>query len=325
MKAKRKSNWYIYLITLIVSFVILGFFVTKIWDSLFPTENDSENAYSVNNSDYRPSADIKLTALIMLSEMKAGTPDYYMLANYRPRDEAIVFIPLPENLKVSYNGNVGSLYEMYSNLGSEAVMGGIKELTGIECDHYVKFDRLSFIDFVDLTGAVYVNVPAAITEKRTETYLETETIEVDGEEQVVTKQVKKEVEDIIFPAGTRYLNGEELYNYITYEFGKGEDYRLAIIGSAVMNLVNRNFRDLSSTELQGYTEKVISSTDTGFMFSDYVELQPVLQYTTENSINPCEYYIPYGEADGGYFVLAENCAQTMRDRFKVELEAEEEK
>ena len=92
-----------------------------------------------------------------------------------------------------------------------------------------------------------------------------------------------------------------------------------------MNMVNRNFRDLSSTELQGYTEKIISSTDTSFMFSDYVELQPVLQYTTDNSINPCEYYIPYGEENGGYFVLAENSAQTMRDRFKVELKDEDDK
>ena len=59
------------------------------------------------------------------------------------------------------------------------------------------------------------------------------------------------------------------------------------------------------------------------MFSDYVEYQPVLQYTTENSINPCEYYIPYGEADGGYFVVNSNCIQTIKDRCGI-LEEEEE-
>ncbi len=324
MKARRKSNWYIYVITLIISFVLLGFFVSTIWDSLFPTEKDAESAYSVNNTDYRPSADIQFTALLMLSEMKAGTPDYYMLAKYRPRAETIVFVPLPENMKVTYQGNTGSLYEMYSNLGEKAVMGGIKETMGIECDSYVKFDRLSFIDFVDLTGTVYVNVPVDITEKKTEIFLETEIIEVDGEEQEVTKQVKKNVENIIFASGANYFDGETLYNYITYPFGKGDDYELAIIGSAVMNMVNRNFRDLSSTELQGYTEKIISSTDTDFMFSDYVEYQPVLQYTTENSINPCEYYIPYGEEDGGYFILAANSAQTIRDRFGIKENSEEE-
>ena len=323
MKVRRKSNWYIYVITLIISFALLGFFVSSIWDSLFPTEKDADSAYSVNNADFRPSADIKLNFLVMLSEMKAGVPDYYMLASYTPRTESVVFIPLPENTRVNYKGNAGSLYEMYSNLGAEAVMGGINETIGFECKNYIKFDRLSLIDFVDLTGEVYVNIPADITESRIETFLETEMMEIDGEEQEVTKTVKKKVEDIIFPAGAQYFDGETLYSYITYDFGKGVDYTLAVQGAAAMNMLNRNFRDLSSTELQSYAEKIINSTETGFMFSDYVEYQPVLQYTTENSINPCEYYIPYGETEGGYFMLNPNSVQTIRDRCGIV--AEEEK
>ncbi len=65
----------------------------------------------------------------------------------------------------------------------------------------------------------------------------------------------------------------------------------------------------------------MSSTETDLIFSDYVEYQPVLQYTTENSINPCEYYIPYGENEGGYFILAANSAVTIRDRFGIEEES----
>ncbi|MBO5377072.1 MAG: LCP family protein [Ruminiclostridium sp.] len=323
MKVRRKSNWYIYVITLIISFALLGFFVSSIWDSLFPTEKDADSAYSVNNADFRPSADIKMNFIVMLAEMKAGVPDYYMLASYTPRSESVVFVPLPENTRVSYKGNVGSLYEMYSNLGAEAVAGAVTETLGFECSDYIKFDRLSFIDFVDLTGEVYVNIPADIKESRIETFLESEIIEVDGEEQEVTKTVKKKVEDIIFPAGAQYFDGETLYSYITYDFGKGVDYTLAVQGAAAMNMLNRNFRDLSSTELQSYAEKIINSTETGFMFSDYVEYQPVLQYTTENSINPCEYYIPYGETDGGYFMLNPNSVQTIKDRCGIV--AEEEK
>jgi len=322
MKVRRKSNWYIYVITLIISFALLGFFVSSIWDSLFPTEKDADSAYSVNNADFRPSADIKMNFIVMLAEMKAGVPDYYMLASYTPRSESVVFVPLPENTRVNYKGNTGSLYEMYSNLGAEAVAGAVTETLGFECSNYIKFDRLSFIDFVDLTGEVYVNIPADIKESRIETFLESEIIEVDGEEQEVTKTVKKKVEDIIFPAGAQYFDGETLYSYITYDFGKGVDYTLAVQGAAAMNMLNRNFRDLSSTELQSYAEKIINSTETGFMFSDYVEYQPVLQYTTENSINPCEYYIPYGENEGGYFILNPNSVQTIKDRCGIVTEEE---
>lgn len=322
MAVKRKSNWYIYLIALIISFVLLGLFVSSIWDSLFPASEDAAS-YSISHSDFRPSPDIKPTYLVMLSDMKAATPVYYMLANYRPREEMIVFVPLQENMKVSYGGNEGSLYEMYDNFGAEAVMGGIKTSLGVECKHYIKFDRLSFIDFIDLTGSVYVNIPADITETVTKTVLEKETVEIDGEEKEVTRSVKKAVEEIVFPAGVSYLDGEKLYDYITYDFGKGVDYKLAVHGAMAMNMLNRNFRNLSSTEIQKFAEKLIYSTDTDITMSDYTNMQSVLQYTSENTINPCEYYMPYGENDGGYFIISENSKATILDRLGISCEEEE--
>lgn len=314
MSVKRKSNWYIYVITLIISFVLLGLFVSSIWDSLFPASKDAAS-YTVGGADYRPSAEIRKTVLVMLSEMKAGTPKYYMLLHYYPREDSIVFAALPENMRVEYEGNTGSLYEMYDNFGEKAVMGGIKSTLNVECDNYIKFDRLSFIDFVDLTGTVYVNVPTDITEKAVETVLTKEIIEVDGKEQEVTRQRQETVEKVIFAAGTQYFDGETLYSYLTYPFGKGADYTLAIHGSAAMNMLNRNFRALTSTEFQTIAEKLLGSTDTDFTFGDYTQYQSVLLYTSENSINPCEYYIPYGETDGGYFVIAPNSVNTLRDRF----------
>lgn len=321
MAVKRKSNWYIYLIALIISFVLLGLFVSSIWDSLFPASEDAAS-YSISHSDFRPSPDIKPTYLVMLSDMKAATPVYYMLANYRPREEMIVFVPLQENMKVSYGGNEGSLYEMYDNFGAEAVMGGIKTSLGVECKHYIKFDRLSFIDFINLTGSVYVNIPADITETVTKTVLEKETVEIDGEEKEVTRSVKKAVEEIVFPAGVSYLDGEKLYDYITYDFGKGVDYKLAVHGAMAMNMLNRNFRNLSSTEIQKFAEKLIYSTDTDITMSDYTNMQSVLQYTSENTINPCEYYMPYGENDGGYFIISENSKATILDRLGINPEEE---
>ena len=321
MAVKRKSNWYIYLIALIISFVLLGLFVSSIWDSLFPASEDAAS-YSISHSDFRPSPDIKPTYLVMLSDMKAATPVYYMLANYRPREEMIVFVPLQENMKVSYGGNEGSVYEMYDNFGAEAVMGGIKTSLGVECKHYIKFDRLSFIDFIDLTGSVYVNIPADITETVTKTVLEKETVEIDGEEKEVTRSVKKAVEEIVFPAGVSYLDGEKLYDYITYDFGKGVDYKLAVHGAMAMNMLNRNFRNLSSTEIQKFAEKLIYSTDTDITMSDYTNMQSVLQYTSENTINPCEYYMPYGENDGGYFIISENSKATILDRLGINPEEE---
>ena len=319
MSVRRKSNWYIYLIALIVSFAGLGLFVGSIWSTIFPEEDDS--SYSVSKADYRPSADINLTSLLMLSDMKAAAPKYYMLMNYQPRNEVIVFIPLQENMKVPYNGAEGSLYEMYENFGPIGPAKGIGELLGVDCVHYVKFDRLSFIDFVNMGGSVYVNVPADIVEKETRSILKKEIIEVDGEEQEVTRQVNEVFENVIYKEGAQYMDGETLYGYITYDFKRGVDYSLAVQGSMAMNMVNKNFRGISSTQMQSLAESIIRSTETDIVFEDYASIQAVLNYTVTNSINPCEYYIPYGEADGGYFILSDNCKETMLGRMNIKADA----
>ncbi len=319
MAVKRKSNWYIYLIALIISFVLLGIFVRSIWGSLFPATEDMGGSSS--SSDFRPSESVKTTALLMLSDMKAGTPDYYMLVNYRPRDEVVVFVPLQENLRVSYKNSTGSLYEVYDNFGAPAVIDAIKETLGIECENYIKFDRLSFIDFIDLTGTVYVNVPTDITVTKTETFLETYIVkDEDGNETEATRTVTKEIESVLFEAGSNYYSGEQTYNYIAYDFGKGIDYQLAVQGSMAMNLVNRNFHDLSTTKMQRYFEEIIDSTDTNVSFSEYIKYQSAFQYTTQNTINPSAYYIPYGETDGGYFVISESSLETLKDRLEITTE-----
>lgn len=321
MAVKRKSNWYIYLLALIASFALLGLFVSSIWTSLFP-EGDEDSIYRVSKADYRPSAEINLTSLIMLSDMKAATPAYYMLMNYQPRNEKIVFVPLRENTKVTYGNNSGSLYEMYDNFGAAAVCKGIEDMLGIDIIHYIKFDRLSFIDFVNMQGTVYVNVPSDVAEKETKNVLRKETIEVDGEPQEVTRIVPETTEDVIWKEGVHNMEGEELYSYLTYNFRHGVDYSLAVLGSAAMNMINKNFRGMSNTQVQSLAEHIIKSTETDIILKDYTTIQPILNYTLENSISPCEYYITYGETDGGYFIVADNCKKTMLDRMGIEAKNE---
>jgi len=317
MAVKRKSNWYIYLLALIASFTLLGLFVSSIWTSLFP-ESDEDSIYRVSRSDYRPSAEINLTSLIMMSDMKAATPTYYMLMNYQPRNEVIVFVPLRENMKVSYGGNSGSLYEMYDNYGAAAVCSGIEDLIGIDIVHYIKFDRLSFIDFVNMGGEVYVNVPSDVVEKETKQVQKKVQIDVDGELQEVTTLTAETVENVIYKEGVHNMDGETLYGYLTYNFKRGVDYSLAVQGSAAMNMINKNFRGLSATHTQSLAEAIIKSTETDIILKDYTTIQPILNYTLENSISPCEYYITYGETEGGYFILSENCKKTLLDRMDIE-------
>lgn len=288
MSVKKKSNWYIYIITFVITFVLLGLVVKALWSVMFPEKDTSAMG---GTSDFRPDESVQITCLAMLSETKAGVPEYYMALNYRPRDEVIICVPLKGNMIVSSGKYEGSIKEIYNAAGAAEVVKGVNNTLGIECSNYFKFDKNSFTEFVDLTGDVYVNVPNELSFGGT----------------------------VMFEAGSQYLTGVELYSYMTFaDYGKGDDYRSAVHGSLIMNLLNQNFRNLTTTQLQTFATKILNTTETDFIFQDYTDNQSSFIYTTTTSVNPAEYYIPYGDTDdNGYFRISENSAATIRDRFNI--------
>lgn len=284
---KRRSNWYIYLLTFIISFAALSFVVWNMRDLIFPVSTVPVVSSS-GRIDYRPDASYNTNVLFMLSEIKGGVPDYYMLANYRPRDEVVVLVPVKANL-YSVVGNVkGSLSEIYKTGGASGVIYALNNALDIEFNNYIKFDKSSFMDFIDLIGRVPVNIPYTLKH-----------------------------EELVFTAGSEDLTGERLYSYLTFpEFNEGEDYRCVVHGSAISNFINNNSRNLTVTQLQSFFNKILNTTDTNFEFADFTKNQQAYLYNTQNSYNMAEYYIPYGETnESGYFIISDSSKAAIKDRF----------
>ncbi|MCL2694353.1 MAG: LCP family protein [Oscillospiraceae bacterium] len=288
---RMRSNWYIYLLTFLVTFVILSFVVYNIWDFLFPARGSQ--VMTGSPGDFRPDASFNSTTLLMLSEGKGGIPEYYMLLNYRPRDEAIVLVPLRSNLLAAIGNQRGTLNDFYAADGSDGVMLALRNTLGITLTHYVKFDKESFIGFFDLIGNTPVNIPYDLT---------------GGE--------------VNFRAGSYEFTGDDLYSYITYpEYNQGEDYRLMLHGLTVSNFLNKNSRNLEVTQLQTFFNRILNTTDTNLDFSDFTKNQQAYLYTTQNSFDIADYYIPHGTTDeSGRFTVAETAAATIRNRFGIRSE-----
>ncbi|MCL2108157.1 MAG: LCP family protein [Oscillospiraceae bacterium] len=290
---RKRSNWYIYMLTFLITFTILSFVVYHIWDLLFPTGGSQAMGGS---RDYRPDASYNSTALFMLSESRGGIPDYYMLINYRPRDEAIVIVPLRESLFVTLASERGTLTDFYRSRGSEGVNRAVTSLLDIDIDFYIKFDKDSFIGFFDLVGFTPVNIPFALYE---------------GEE-------------IKFFPGSYEFRGADLYDYITFpDYDQGEDYRYMLHGLCISNFINRNSRNLSVTQLQGMFNRILNTTDTNLEFADFTRNQVAYLYTTQNSREIADYYIPSGSTDQfGQFIISDTAIETIWSRFAIEREEE---
>ncbi len=284
---KRRSNWYIYLITFLISAALLGVFVWRIWGMLFPIK-DMPVVSSSGVAEYKPDESHNMTVLFMLSEDKGQVPDYFMLINYRPRAEKVVIVPIKKNLSSFVGNTKGTLSELYKEGGASSILFAIKNSLGIDIDHYVKFDKSSFVDFFDFVDTTPMNIPENMN-----------------------------IGDLVLNKGMHYFNGEDLYNYITYDsFLQGEDYTYVLHGSAITNFINSNGRNLSTVHLQNIFNKILNSTDTDLEFTFFTNHQSAFVYSTQNSINIAEYYIPYGDnKDNGTFEISENSIVSIHQRF----------
>jgi anionic cell wall polymer biosynthesis LytR-Cps2A-Psr (LCP) family protein len=266
--------------------LIVVFVVYNIWDALFPARNLP--AMASTSADYRPDASFNTTFLLMLSENKGAVPDYYMLLNYRPGDESIVLVPLNPNLFAVVGNLRGTLTEHYNDGGAPAVMFAVRNALQVTAEHYIKFDKNSFIGFFEEAGRTPVNIPHDLS-----------------------------YGEIRFSAGLFELTGEDLYNYITFpDYEQGEDYRFMIHGLAIANFINRNSNNLTVPEVQTLFSRILNTTDTSLEFLDFVNNQQAYMFTSRNSFSIADYYIPNGTTDeDGSFIIAETAVTTIRDRF----------
>jgi len=293
-RVRRKSNWYIYFISFAATFALLSLLILAFWSKLIP-EKQKTAAAGQGTYGYMPEEELNINILFMLGQSKGVIPDYFLLMNYRPRDEKVTLIPLKQETYVSGGGKSGKLTDMYRQGGIESIIKGIETTFRIEIGCYIKFDKNSFVNFISMFGDVPVNIPFNLEDKGS---------------------------GVAFTAGLSQLSGADLYEYITFPQygGESEDYRLVAIGSSLAALIKNNTRDLSSEVIQSMFNKIINTADTDLTFADFLIYQKALSYNSENGFDPPSYYIPFGEYnEKGAFVVSEEAKNTILVKFKIKV------
>ena len=291
VRKRRKSNWYIYLITFILTGVLAAMGLSLIWDSIFVPRTEV-NLSGITSKV--PDASNNITVLFMLSNEKAANPTRYMIVGYRPAEEAVICIPIRSDMRGQVGYDLKTINEFYSEGGVQSVLYAIEGAIGVKCDRYVKLDRESFISMADAIGKVSINCAYDV-------------INPDG--------------SILFETGFHSMNGNDLYVYLNYDNAAyGEDYQSQVAGSTAVSVVNTNLRNLADTVIQSYYTKLINTADTNLTLEDYTKRQKAFLFTSNDSNNPGQYYIPYGDSSDGVFVLSDSSKTTILERLGIEEE-----
>ncbi|MCL1832083.1 MAG: LCP family protein [Oscillospiraceae bacterium] len=278
---RRRSNWYIYLITFASTSIMLGLFVLALSPILFAQNNTAHKDWR----NYYPDSELDTIVLFMLSSEQGGIPHRFMLMNYRPRDNVIELVPLSENTHVQTRAMTGSLINVYRTGGADLVMEGIKTTLGVECEFHVKFDRVSFTSLTAGLGDITVNI--------------IKDFESGG---------------VLLKAGEHQLSGGDLFVYMTYVTADDE---LAVMGRAMTFMINYNLRNMDEESISMNFNRVLNNAATNLEFKNYVNYYVALHYTSNNSINPASFFVPIYEQEDGALVMTESSINAIHDRFNI--------
>lgn len=286
-KKRRRSNWYIYIVTFIITGVLLGFVVYQLRDYLFVKEDAIQ---AIGNSDFRPEASQNMTVLCMVGEMKGSVPGEFMIVNYRPRDGVVMLIPLTQKLYSTVGGFAGNLVEQYQNGGAKGVMYAVETATGVTCDYYIKFDSDSFAETMGIFGNTEVSIPY---------------------------DLKDDEDKTVYTAGKIDLTGDGLFRYITFpNLSDDDEYKCVLQASAISACINQNISSLTVSDVSSMYKKILSSSDTNLTESVFTSHLDSIYFTIANNYDPALFYVPYGEYDEDktVFTVSAECKEKIRDR-----------
>jgi hypothetical protein len=293
---RRRSNWYIYLISFAATSLLLGLFIAAFQDILFP--QTAIGHIEQGRGSYSPAPELNTVALFMMSDEPGSIPSMYMLVNYRPRDGVIVLVPLDEDTRLEVRGSglrggtSGRLVDLYRIGHGELVSAGISDTFGVDCEYHVTFSRSSFTTFTALLGEVQVNVPAFFQSG-----------------------------SLVLSVGEHMLAGGDLFTYLNYaEFSATEhpDALLNIIGQSMTFFVNTSLRNMTELEINNTFNRVLNNATTNLTFTDFRTYQRALHHTSNNAINPAGAYIPTGTREGHEFILSAESIAEIRELFGAE-------
>lgn len=291
MAVRRKSNWYIYLITFAITLALALTAIFTFRNYLFPTNTTivGVNERGEPDANFKPSAEYNFSSLLMLSDGAEDAPEMFVLAEYSSVDNRLSFIPIPGGISVAAESR--TLPNIYVAQGGNGVVNAINGIIGIKCDYYVKMDRSGFVNFVTGLGSVDYNV-AKTTIIKDGAYIDT------------------------INAGSQTLTAESIFRLMMLaDFEEGEAYRFNVVGGILSDLVNQNFRSIDSPLMDVYFRTLCEVSENNLTEQKYKSNKAALLYTIAYGSYPAEYYIPYGEytEDGG-FKIAENSINSIKQK-----------
>lgn len=293
MYVRRKSNWYIYFAAFGITIVFVLVAIAAFRWYLFPSEtNDTENKNATGQltDDFVPTAEDSFNVLSMISNGVNDNPEFFFMVEFNAPENRVAFVPIPAGISVATEGR--TLPNVYAAQGGAEVVKVVKNEIGIDCNAFIKMDKLSFEDFLTSFGNVEYTLP--------------KTIMIKGDDDKITT----------INSGRQLLKSEDIYMIMMdADFEEGESYKFKISGDILTELVNQNYHNIDGNLLDTYVGMIMRNAETNLTDELYKKHKAAILNTIEYGVSPAEFYVPYGEyTDDGGFKISENSIISIKQK-----------
>ncbi len=293
MASKRAKIAATYFVTIILTIVLLGgtayFIITRYVFGEKKTNNDLDKLLTADTQvtdDYKPAFENNMTTLIILDAEKRESGSCFMLLRFLATEQGALVMPIQSDCEVNGASGKTTLYELFRTGGTTKAITAIEEITGIEIDRYMKFDKNSFTNALDIFGGVNYKIPYQLIYDNKET----------GEMTVIQE-------------GEQFLDATLIRRTLTYPLYKnGESYRATVLAMLSADLFNQNLGTGMSDRLDSCFSTVINSgVETNITSYDYEDNKKALAYVLDATEDTVGIVLPIGgyNEDGRYVMNAD--------------------
>ncbi len=307
---KRKAKIALtYFVTIILTIVLLGgtaYFIISNYVFADPKQAPSIDSSALLDENahesYVPSILDDKTTLLILDAEKRQTASCFLIVRFLPSERKAYVMPIQSDAEVDNGGTPSTIYEVFRTSGTSKAVSCIENVTGIKIDRYMKFDKDSFTNAMDVFGGVNYNVPYKL---------------------VYENEAASEV--TVIDEGTQFLDATLIRRVLTYPLYKsGETYRSKVLAMLVSDLFNQNLNKGMSDRLDSCFSTIINSgAETNITSYDYNERKKALEYVLDSTDDAVLPVIPFGEYNSdNRYVLKADFVKALPEMLSIHTEEE---
>ncbi len=278
-KRKKESVAIPFLISMLISLLVIGLPVVKLYSHLIDKKVANETSKTAHI--FSPSESNNFTSLIVFDTDDPALRDTFAIMRTSVTNKKFTFVPVSNNIISTSGKTKAKMSDIYKNGGIIELKKAVEGTFDIKIDRHITLNDEAFTLICDVLGGVNYNVPDGLRGLN---------------------------------EGIQYLSSEFVIKLITNKKFE-EEPRTVTVGNVAADMLTQTSGDRVIDALDYTFNKLINIVETDITSIDYADQKEALIYLLTNNQFQSTYIVPEGSQSDSGITISETFLNTMKKDF----------